>query len=215
MPVTFTRRPRMLRGPRLPHPIDARALRTPRAILRPHRMTDAAAWHNLQADPATRQYLDWPERDRSAARRHLRARTRHTRLWQTDDFLALAIEVDGAPAGDVSLHLRSVRSASRIVEIGWVVGKQHTGQGLASEAAAAMLDFAFGEVESIMAIAEIHEGNHASRALAERLGFRPASLDGGLATNVLTRSEHRRRDDHVMPGARRASGLGEMSMGRT
>jgi RimJ/RimL family protein N-acetyltransferase len=177
-------------------------------------MPDAAAWHDLQADPATRQFLDWPVRDRSAARRHLLARTRHTRLWQTDDFLALAIEVNGALAGDVSLHLRSVHSASRIVEIGWIVGKQHTGQGLASEAAAAMLDFAFGEVASHIVIAEIHEGNHASRALAERLGFRPASLEGGLATFALTRSEHRRRDDHVMPGARRAVGVGEMSMRR-
>jgi RimJ/RimL family protein N-acetyltransferase len=205
----------MLRGPRLPHPIDAPVLRTPRAILRPHRMTDAAAWHDLQADPATRQFLDWPVRDRSAARRHLLARTRHTRLWQTDDFLALAIEVDGALAGDVSLHLRSVHSASRVVEIGWVVRRQHTGQGLASEAAAAMLDFAFGEVESHLVIAEIHDGNRASRALAERLGFRPASREGDLATYVLTRSEHPRHDDHVLPDAGRAIRAGEMSMRRT
>ncbi len=197
MPVTLRRRPRMLRGARMPHPVDAPVLHTARTTLRPHRMADAEAWHHLHADPETRRFLEWPERDFAAACWHLLGRTRRTRLWQTDDFLALAVEVDGRLAGDVSLHLRSVREAGRTVEIGWVLAREFTGRGLATEAVCAMLGFAFDEVGANFVIAEIHNENRASIALAERLGFALAARDEQLASFVLTREMHR----HRMPAA--------------
>lgn len=193
MPVTLRRRPRMLRGVRMPHPIDAPVLHTARTTLRPHRIADAEAWCRLRADAETRRFLEWPERDLAAARWHLLGRTRRTRLWQTDDFLALAVEVDGRLAGDVSLHLRSVRAAARTVEIGWVLAREFTGKGLATEAVRAMLGFAFDEVGANFVIAEIHNENRASIALAERLGFALAARDEELASYVLTREMHRHR----------------------
>lgn len=199
MPVTLRRRPRILRGVRMPQPVGAPVLHTARTTLRPHRIADAEAWYRLHADPDTRRFLEWPERDLAAARWHLLGRTRRTRLWQTDDFLALAIEVEGRLAGDVSLHLRSVRAAGRTVEIGWVLAREYTGRGLATEAVRAMLDFAFDEVGANFVTAEIHHENRASIALAERLGFALAAREERIASFVLTREMHRHRTsgDHV------------------
>ncbi|WP_308798867.1 GNAT family N-acetyltransferase [Agromyces silvae] len=179
------KKPRLLRGPRLPKPIDATVMTTARLRLRPYRVEDFHPWLRLHRQPDTTEYLQWPNDDLRAIREHLRARTRQTRLWQTDDFLALAIEVDGEFAGEVSLHLRSVRAGTRMVEVGWVLDQRFTGRGLATEATGVLLDFAFGTVEARIATAVIDPGNVASIAVAERLGFQQASAGDGEHTYAL------------------------------
>ncbi|MBF4571596.1 GNAT family N-acetyltransferase [Herbiconiux sp. VKM Ac-1786] len=167
------RRPRFVRGERIEHPVDAPVLRTERLLLRPHRVTeaDAADWHDLQSEPAVREFLPWPEHDRRRSERHLRDRTRHTRLWQADDFLALAVELDGHVIGDVSLHLRRVAASGRTVEMGWVVHPSLGGRGYATEAAAALLGFALTTVGAQRVTAVTDARNTRSVALAKRLGL--------------------------------------------
>ena len=165
------RRPRFTRGARTERPFDAPVLRTARLVLRPHRMSDADAWFELQSDPEVSRFLPWPRRDRRLSARHLHDRTGHTRLWQTNDFLALAIEKDGRLIGDVSLHLRAVGPADRSVEIGWVLDPAEAGNGYATEAARAMLEFAFGVVKARWVTAVTDRRNIPSVALAKRLGF--------------------------------------------
>jgi RimJ/RimL family protein N-acetyltransferase len=164
-------RPRLLRGPRIETPVDAHPIRTERLVLRRHRLEDADAWYRIQSSPEVVEHLPWPVRDRQASLEHLRHRMGHRRLWQSGDFLALAVERDGDLVGDVSLHLRDVEPAERSVEIGWVLDPAAGGQGFASEASAAMLDLAFTEVEAKTVTAVIEPGNTRSIALAERLGF--------------------------------------------
>lgn len=200
------KKPRLLRGPRLPRPVDATVLTTPRLTLRPYRMDDFHAWLRLHRQPQTTSYLQWPESDLGAIREHLRARTRQTRLWQTDDFLALAIEVDGEFAGEVSLHLRSVRAGTRMVEAGWVLDRKFTGRGLATEAAAALLDFAFGTVEAKIAIAVIDPENVGSIAVAERLGFQQASTGDGEHTYALLADQTAARTTRAAARSRAARG---------
>jgi RimJ/RimL family protein N-acetyltransferase len=177
-------RPRFLRGTRLAEPVDAVVIETEQLRLRPHRMDDYAAWLRMHRQPQTTKYLHWPSSDPGAIRDHLRARTRQTRLWQTDDFLALAIEVDGELAGEVSLHLRSVRAGTRMVEVGWVLDHRFTGRGLATEAAEALLNFAFDVVGARIAVAVVDHGNVGSIAVAERLGFAFAGADDHERTYV-------------------------------
>lgn len=198
------RKPRLLRGPRLARPIDATVLTTERLRLRPYRMDDFHPWLRMHRQPETTSFLHWPDGDVAAIRDHLRARTRQTRLWQVDDFLALAIEVDGDYAGEVSLHLRSVRAPTRMVEAGWVLDRRFTGRGLATEAAAAILDFAFEKVEARVATAVIDPENVASIAVAERLGFQQASTGEGERTYALLAGRAGSRSPETGDGERGA-----------
>lgn len=171
-------RPRFLRGACLETPVDARPILTERLELRPHRLEDVEEWHTLVSTPRIIRYMSWPKRDYAAARRHLRDRTRHTRLWQADDFFALAVTHDERLIGDVSLRLRSVNSEMRAVEVGWVLAPEQQGKGYATEAVRAILDLAFEEVGARMAMAVIDEANASSLALARRLGFDEVHREG-------------------------------------
>ena len=185
------RRPRFLRGACLETPVDARPISTARLNLRPHRIDDVDAWHEIVSDPRVIRYLSWPMRDHAAARRHLLDRTRHTKLWQTDDFLALAVVRDGRLIGDVSLQVRSVSAEVRSVEVGWVLSPAHQGQGYATEAVGAILDLAFGAVGARMVTAVIDEANSRSLALAERLGFTEVDRRAGDHLMMITPSKRR------------------------
>ncbi|WP_200942351.1 MULTISPECIES: GNAT family N-acetyltransferase [unclassified Leifsonia] len=175
--AALLRRPRFLRGPHIETPVDAAPLRTPRLTLRPYRMSDAPAWFALQSDPAVVRYLPWPIRTRDESRAHLRHRTRHTRLWQTDDILALAIEHEGRLIGDVCLQLRAVNRNARTVEMSWIIDTANGGNGYATEAALAMAQLAFATVNARIITAVIHPDNARSIALAQRLGFRETHRD--------------------------------------
>ncbi|BDZ44496.1 GNAT family N-acetyltransferase [Naasia aerilata] len=180
------RRPRFLRGPSIAHPVVAPVIRTNRLVLRPHRMEDARVWWELENQRTARRYLGWPLRDRRRSRGHLRHRTRHTRLRQADDFLALAVERDGRLVGDVSLHLRSTHAESRAAEIGWLFDERVAGRGYATEASAAMLTLAFELLAAQWVFAVSHPSNARSIALAQRLGFSPAAVTESHATLLLT-----------------------------
>lgn len=58
------------------------------------------------------------------------------------------------------------------LEIGWFLARQFRGQGYASEAAGAGLDFAFGSLGCQTLVSYIDPANQASAAVAERLGAR-------------------------------------------
>lgn len=56
-------------------------------------------------------------------------------------------------------------------EIGYALGRPHWGKGYATEAAAAVRDYAQSELRRERIIALIHEDNVASRRVAEKLGM--------------------------------------------
>ena len=183
------RRPRFLRGPSMEAPFDAPVVRTRRLVLRPHSLNDTDEWYELQSHPEVRRFLDWPTRTRPDSRGHLRDRTRHTRLWQTDDFLALGIDVDGTLIGDISLHLRTVAAPARMVEMGWLLDPRHEGHGYATEAAIALLQTVFQVLEVKLALAVISTDNHKSLQLATRLGFQESHRDRTTSLMTLTKSQ--------------------------
>lgn len=178
-----------MRGTYLEDRVDAAPIATERLQLRPHNIADADAWHRLVSDPRVIRHLSWPQRDAAAARQHLLDRTRHTTLWQADDFLALAVTHEGAVIGDVSLQLRSVASDIRAVEVGWLLDPEHQGHGYATEAVRALLDVAFTQVQARIALAVIADDNTRSIALAQRLGFSEVQRGSGtrlfLATSAM------------------------------
>ncbi|WP_430647568.1 GNAT family N-acetyltransferase [Agromyces sp. GXS1127] len=171
-------RPRFLRGPRIPDGVRSPVIVTERLRLRPHRLSDAPTWYEWQSDPAVVEHLSWPLRTRAESFVHLLHRTGHTRLEQKDDFLALAVTHDDRLIGDASLHLRTLEPGARRLEVGWVIGPKWQGKGYAAEAGLAMLHLAFDDLGATVVEAHMTVGNAASKALAERLGFREVSNDG-------------------------------------
>jgi RimJ/RimL family protein N-acetyltransferase len=177
---------RRLRQAEISDPVVAPRIVTRRLVLRRHRLRDATGWYALQSDPAVIEHLRWPVRSRAASLEHLLHRTRHVRLAGADDFLALAVTLNGRMVGDVSLHLRKPDPQGRLVEIGWVIAPEHQGHGLAREAAAAMLELAFSRLRPRQVIARMDSANEPSRLLAERLKFTTVSDAGGSRLMALS-----------------------------
>lgn len=184
-------RPRFLRGPRIPDGVRSPVIVTERLRLRPHRLADAAAWYELQSDPAVVEHLSWPLRTRAESFVHLFNRTRHNRLEQRDDFLALAVVLGDQLIGDASLHLRSLEPGARRLEVGWVIGPRWQGKGYAAEAGLAMLALAFDDLAGSVVEAHMTIGNTASKVLAERLGFLEIANDGTTRVMAIDQDRHR------------------------
>lgn len=182
------RTPRLLRGPRVGTPLDSPTVRTKRLIVRPHQLSDAAAWYEIQSDPDVVRFLSWPLRTRAQSLQHLKDRTSHTRLSQADDLLALAIEHKGRLIGDLSVHLRTVHPDFRAAEIGWILGSKHGGSGLAAEAVRAVITMLFDKLDVKWMYAVVDTQNDKSLALASKLGFTEVHRDGVLLTMILTRA---------------------------
>ncbi|MFF1877010.1 GNAT family N-acetyltransferase [Leifsonia sp. NPDC058230] len=161
-------------------------LHTDRLVLRPHRMSDLEPWSRIENDPSIRRFLHWPVRNEREVRAHLKDRTRKTVLWQADDFLALAVELDGTVVGDVSMHLRTVVPESRSVEMGWLQLPEYRGKGYATEAAEMLLAFAFHTIRARWVTAIIDVDNESSMALARRLGFDRIAQSGSKVTFLTT-----------------------------
>lgn len=70
-----------------------------------------------------------------------------------------------------SIRLKDIDTAERNARIGYYLGQQFQGRGIAGAAVRAVLAHAFGALQLHRIELQCAAANHASRALAERLGF--------------------------------------------
>jgi RimJ/RimL family protein N-acetyltransferase len=147
-------------------------LETERLLLRPFRPDDLDRLAEIQSLPEVARYLYWEPRTRAEVEPALAKRIADTRLEQDDDAVTLAVErrEDGLLLGDATLFLRSV--AHRQVEVGYVFHPDAGGHGYATEAARALVDFAFKELRAHRVFARTDARNTPSAALLRRLGMR-------------------------------------------
>lgn len=161
-------------------------LETPRLILRPLTAADTDALLTYRGDADVCRYLPFPPMDAAEIARRLDTQWFRTTLEADDEGVTLGAERrdTGELIGDVIVFQRS--RANGIGEIGWVFHPSVAGQGYATEAAAAMLDWAFGPVALRRVIARLDERNTSSARLCERLGMR---LEARLVENELFKGE--------------------------
>ena len=87
--------------------------------------------------------------------------------WALYGFGTLAIDLEGTMVGFAGIvHPPSFPEA----ENGWALFEGYEGQGYATEAAAAMLDFAFSSTDLTTVVSYVDKNNFASQAVAKRLG---------------------------------------------
>ena len=132
---------------------------------------DFETLYEMQSDPAVCRYLLYEPRSREKVAEVLTRDAAATRLAKPGDYLQPAIrDSDGRFVGTMYFELKSVDD--RTAEIGWLVGPAFQGRGYAREAAAMLLDLAFGELGLHRVIAELDPRNTASVRVCERLGMR-------------------------------------------
>lgn len=147
-------------------------LATPRLILRPWQDRDRAPFTALNADHIVMTYFAAPmspaETDDAMARYNMQL----TR----DGFTMFAAE--HRESGDLAgiLGMQTMRDAipnlpQPAVEIGWRLARNYQVQGLATEGARAIIDFAFQQHNLARVVAITAVGNVASRHVMHKLGM--------------------------------------------
>jgi RimJ/RimL family protein N-acetyltransferase len=151
-------------------------LQTPRLCLRQWRATDLEPFAQMNRDPAVMEYFPTlssrEQSDDIVFRTEQLFRERGFGLW------ALELRESGAFAGFVGLSVpRFEAHFTPCVEIGWRLGREHWGQGYATEAARAALDFGFGACGLAQIVSMAVAANWRSRRVMERLGMRHEAAD--------------------------------------
>jgi RimJ/RimL family protein N-acetyltransferase len=188
-------------------------LETPRLILRKFRASDVDAFAKYRSDPDVARFQGWaadrPIDEAAYSRREAKDfidKQTRTRPGIPGSWFQFAIELKSEKvlAGDCALKVD--RLEPRIAEIGYTLASDHQGQGIASEAVRAMINYAFQRlsVRRIIAITDCR--NVRSIALLERLGF---MREGRMRQSIWCRGEWADeflfgllRDDPEAPNAR-------------
>jgi RimJ/RimL family protein N-acetyltransferase len=163
----------------------------------------AAALAEVYADPEVARYIGG---DALGAEGTAAQVQRFESVWRQHGYgqSALIDRETGTLLGRAGLHPWPQWDE---VELGYVLAGHAQGRGLATEAARAWLDAAFGELGLRRLTAVIHPDNAPSRALATRLGFRVHREDVTPAgVPVLVYEQARPSGRTSRPIARWASG---------
>ena len=142
-------------------------IETERLILReidPER--DFDRWAQAMADENTVRYLGTAPMDRALAWRSMAVIIGHWAI-RGYGFFSLEHKQTGQWVGRVGPWFPQGWPAP---EVGWLISPDKLQQGFASEAAAASIEYAFGELGWPAVIHVIMEGNEPSIALATKLG---------------------------------------------
>jgi RimJ/RimL family protein N-acetyltransferase len=142
-------------------------LRTDRLLLRGWRQSDFEAYAAMSADRDVMRYIGGVL-DRAQS---WRAMALHAGHWALRGYGNWAVErkLDGALIGRCGLWNPEGWPG---LEIGWKLARDAWGQGFATEAAHAAIDWAWTELEALRLISLIHPDNERSIRVAERLGLR-------------------------------------------
>ncbi|MEU7135038.1 GNAT family N-acetyltransferase [Streptomyces sp. NPDC046261] len=149
-------------------------IHTPRLLLRRWHDDDLAPLADINADPQVMRWIG--DGSTLGLDRTAEAVERWEEEWDEEGFGIFAVELlaSGELAGLVGLtvptYLPEVLPA---VEIHWRLGQQFWGQGYASEAAQATLEFALQDRGLDRVIAIDRMGNDASENVMRKLGMEP------------------------------------------
>ena|SRR5689334_10355213 len=151
---------------------DAASLETPRLLLRRWRDDDLDGFAAITAQPEVMRYIhDGRTLDRPATAERLAVYQRH---WDEHGFglYALEIKKTGELAGFTGLAVPAfLPEIMPAVEIGWRLGRAHWGQGIATEAAQAVVAHTRAEL-ALRRLVSIHVvGNDASARIMIKLGM--------------------------------------------
>lgn len=155
-------------------------IETERLVLRRPRLSDAAALHAAYGDPEVMRFIG-DGKTMTPAKTKAWIETALAR-WKADGFGHFVIEKDRKVVGRAGFLVwdpdewktgtLAELGDHAAVELGWLLAREHWGNGYATEAAGALRDYAFRDLKLERLISLIMHGNDASVKVAERLGAR-------------------------------------------
>ena len=147
------------------------ALRTPRLLVRRFRPSDAVTFAAYRSDPEVARYQSWEPPyplDRAVA---FVAAVAEQHPDTPGEWMQLAVEDGtGRHVGDVAVHVDA--DEPRLARLGFTFAREAQGQGYATEAVTAVLEYLFTERGKHRVAAECDARNVRSAALLERVGMR-------------------------------------------
>ncbi|MFN0015989.1 MAG: GNAT family N-acetyltransferase [Saprospiraceae bacterium] len=151
-------------------------LQTPRLNIRPLTMSDFDYYFEVQGNADLMHYIRKPETNPDVVRERLAFFEQYAA--QNPGLGSFVAEWKAGGDGPVaSCVLRRVEyQPENDLELGYLVQRAHWGQGLASEIAAALVDYSFGHFGAPRVTAFTDPDNHASQRVLEKCGFRQTSL---------------------------------------
>lgn len=151
-------------------------LETERLRLRRWKRSDIEPYSKLCADPEVMKWIG-----SGSVRSHAdcaRAIKEFEANWKAKGFGLFAVELkrNGQFVGFCGLSIpHFLPQVMPAVEIGWRLAREYWGRGLATEAARAVLDFGFRDVELDEVVSICQIGNDASEHIMRKIGM---DLDG-------------------------------------
>lgn len=165
----------------MPLPLITRIL-SPRLTLRPVVASDIADLLEVNGDPEVTRFLPYPTWKSTQDGAAWLARMEALAATGTGQQLVMARNDDAKVIG--ALLLFRYEEGSARLELGYVLGRSHWGQGLMREAIAAVCWHAFGSMGIRRMEAEVDPANIASNRLLLRIGF---VLEGTLRKRWVAR----------------------------
>ena len=147
-------------------------LETQRLLFRAHEAGDEAAFVAMQTDPEVRRWVG----GRVWTTGEAVERFRDSFLGRPagpNDLCATVLKAEGSYIGYCGLRWRRGRGGKPqgTGELAFYLARPYWGRGLATEAGAAFVDLAFGNLGLLRLRADFEAGNEASRRVLEKLGF--------------------------------------------
>lgn len=159
-------------------------LESARLLFRQHEQGDLEAYCAMEMDPEVRRYVGGSPRSREDAER----RFREGALQPAFDRLSVwasILKSSGSYVGRCGLYPHFDSNGARIAgeaAISFYLARAYWGRGLASEAAAAFVEFGWEQLRLVRIVATVQVGNAASIRILERLGFELRATEVGTRT---------------------------------
>jgi len=178
-----------------------RRIQTERLTLRGYEPSDEAAIHEYASDLETTRFMAWerastPEDTAGFLNSCVASNYEREEL----DYAVTLREAENRCIGGIGLYWRPQKD--RVMELGYILHRQHWGQGLIAEAGRALIGHAFASTPVERIFAPVFVGNAKSQRIVDKLGMQ---LDGILRSHV---AAHGRRWDVAIYSLLRAEVVG-------
>lgn len=143
-----------------------RAIETERLLLRPFTETDLNDFYEYAKNPNVGPNAGWkPHENMDESKAILKD------FMDNDEVLAIVWKENNKVIGSVGLHKDPLRSADNVKMLGYVLSEDYWGRGITTEAAKAVLRYAFNEMNLYMVTVHHYPFNHRSKRVIEKCGF--------------------------------------------